>query len=117
MKISAAAHSCHEANRAYCLTLGDHSYVPWSSAPEWQRQSMVAGVEFCLLHPDDPPSANHEAWLQYKLAEGWKYGAIKDSEKKEHPCCVPYDQLPDEQKVKDRLIKAIVAALMPEIVG
>jgi hypothetical protein len=111
------AHICHEANRAYCLSIGDRSQSPWDSATKWQQESMVAGVEFCLANPDAPPSANHEAWLQHKLAEGWKYGETKDPEKKEHPCCVPYDQLPDEQKVKDRLIKAIVAVLSAEPVA
>lgn len=102
---------CHEANRAYCRTIGDYSQPAWDDAPEWQRNSAVKGVEFCRANPSAPPSANHDSWLAVKEAEGWKYGPVKDPEKKEHPCFVPYDQLPDEQKRKDAIFKNIVAAL------
>ena len=36
---------------------------------------------------------------------------VKDAERKEHPCCVPYDALPVEQKTKDYLFRAVVHAL------
>lgn len=103
---------CHEANRAYCKTIGDNSQLPWEEAPEWQRESAIKGVEFCLSNPDAPASANHDSWLKQKEAEGWKYGAVKDAEKKEHPCYVPYEQLPIEQKRKDYLFKYIVKSFV-----
>lgn len=102
---------CHEANRAYCIGIGDLSQPSWADAPEWQRDSARKGVEFCRANPDAPPSANHDSWLDVKRADGWKYGPEKDPEKKLHPCFVPYDALPTEQKSKDALFKAIVAAL------
>lgn len=111
MDAIAIANVCHDANRAYCRTIGDFSQEPWESAPKWQVESAIKGVEFCLANPDAPASANHDAWLKVKEAEGWKYGEVKDVEKKEHPCFVPYDQLPPEQQRKDALFKAIVAAL------
>jgi len=111
MDNTSIAQVCHEANRAYCLTLGDTSQVAWADAPDWQKNSAIAGVSFCLDNPDAPPSANHDSWLKQKEADGWKYGEVKDAEKKEHPCFVPYEQLPIEQQKKDALFKAIVAAL------
>ena len=102
---------CHEANRAYCQTMGDSSQPKWKEAPDWQKNSAIAGVNFCFANPDAPPSANHEAWLKTKEAEGWKYGPVKDPEKKEHPCFVPYEHLPVEQQKKDALFKAVVTAL------
>lgn len=104
---------CHEANRAYCKTINDYSQLWWDVAEQWQRNSAVQGVEFCLANPDAPPSANHESWLKEKESEGWKYGEVKDADKKEHPCYVPYDQLPEAQKAKDALFKSIVGALAP----
>lgn len=104
---------CHEANRAYCRTIGDNSQQGWNEAPVWQRQSAMKGVEFCVANPDASPSANHESWLKEKESEGWKYGEVKDVNKKEHPCYVPYDQLPEAQKAKDALFKSIVGALAP----
>lgn len=102
---------CHEANRAFCETIGDHSQVSFERAPDWQVQSAVNGVEFVQAHPDAPDSAAHDNWLKEKLADGWKYGLIKSVRRKEHPCCVAFDDLPVEQQTKDRLFCAIVRAL------
>lgn len=110
-QINAIAKVCHDANRAYCQTIGDDSQLPWNDAPAWQIESAKKGVEFCLSNPDAPPSANHDSWLKEKEENGWKYGMVKDAEKKEHPCFVPYEQLPLEQKKKDALFKVIVFAL------
>ena len=55
--------------------------------------------------------AMNDAWLDEKRREGWKYGAIKDPAKKEHPCFVPYDDLPREQKMKDDLFTRTVRAI------
>jgi len=110
-KIENIAKVCHEANRAYCQGIGDDSQPSWEDAPEWQRKSAVEGVKFNLANPDAPASASHDSWLAVKEADGWKYGPVKDADKKEHPCYVPYEQLPAEQQKKDALFKAIVAAL------
>ncbi len=111
MKVEEIARVCHEVNRSYCTAIGDLSQAAWDDSPEWQRQSAINGVVFTLDHPDAKPSASHESWLAEKDRDGWKYGTIKDPEKKEHPCCVPYDDLPTEQKVKDYLFQAVVRAL------
>ena len=41
---------------------------------------------------------------------------VKDADKKEHPCLVPYEQLPTEQKVKDAIFRVIVIGLVDELV-
>ena len=46
-----------------------------------------------------------------KQAHGWKYGPEKDPQAKTHPCIVPYDKLPDEQRDKSRLFVAIVRSM------
>ncbi len=108
------ARVCHEANTSFCHATGDHSQKSWEDAEEWQRQSATRGVEFALRNPDAPASAQHEAWLKDKLADGWKRGDVKDPTKKEHPCILPYEQLPVEQRLKDYLFKGIVKALSSE---
>lgn len=111
MTVEQIAEVCHETNRAYCTTLGDNSQPPWAEAPEWQRMSAVNGVRFHLDNPDAKPSHSHESWLAEKEANGWKYGPLKDPDKKEHPCFVPYEELPAEQKAKDALFIGVVHAL------
>jgi hypothetical protein len=104
------ARLAHEVNRAYCQSLGDDSQPAWENAPDWQRQSAINGVQFHLAHPEASPAHSHEQWLAEKTATGWKYGPVKDPEKKEHPCFVPYDQLPAEQRAKDYLFRGVVRA-------
>lgn len=107
----AAAQVCHEVNRAICEAAGDHSQVPWQDAAEWQRASSIKGVEFVLQNPDVAPELLHDAWAADKIADGWKFGPVKDAAFKTHPCLVPYSALPLEQHVKDHAFRAVVQAL------
>ena len=107
------AEVAHETNRAYCHTIGDDSQMPWDGAPQWQKDSSIRGVKLSIDNPDAPVPAQHEAWLKDKYADGWKYGEVKDSDKKEHPCCVPYEELPIKQRIKDALFVGVVRVLKP----
>lgn len=111
MFIYDVARVAHELNKAYCEAIGDNSQPAWDDAPEWQQSSAIKGVQFHLENPDAGTSDSHESWMKQKTEEGWKYGPVKDAEKKEHPCYVPYDQLPVEQKAKDFIFRQIVHSL------
>jgi hypothetical protein len=112
-KLSAAVEACaraaHEANRAYCIAIGDTSQPRWEDAPGWQRTSALNGVEGVLA--GNGPEESHKSWLAEKESTGWKYGPVKDPEKKEHPCFVPYDQLPPEQRQKDAVFVGVVRTM------
>lgn len=110
--IVAVARTCHEVNRAYCQAIGDNSQVPWEQAPEWQKKSAINGVLFHKNNPNAGPEHSHNSWLAEKEATGWKYGPVKDEEKKEHPCFVPYSELPKEQQAKDYIFRAIAHELL-----
>lgn len=111
----AAARAAHEANRALCVSIGDDSQVPWESAPEWQRKSCLTGVNGVLA--GTTPKRLHETWLAEKIADGWKFGAVKDADKKEHPCMIPYHELGWEQRAKDGLLIAVVLAMTTALGG
>ncbi|MCE5231314.1 hypothetical protein LLG95_17190 [bacterium] len=113
LSIQDVAKICHEANRAYCESIGDSTQLPWAAAPDWQKESAINGVEYHVKMGVSGPADSHENWLREKLNAGWKYGTVKDVEKKEHPCCVPYGELPLEQRAKDSIFVAIVRALEP----
>ena len=113
MNIEQIAKVAHEVNRAFCKAIGDNSQPAWEDAPEWQRSSAINGVQFHVDNPDAKPSASHESWLAEKERDGWKYGPVKDADKKEHPCFVPYNELPMEQKAKDYLFGAVCDQLKP----
>lgn len=111
MNLEQIAKVCHEVNRAYCSGIGDNSQPSWSDAPRWQRESAINGVRFHIQSPDAGPSGSHENWMNEKLANGWKYGPVKDPVAKEHPCLVPYEQLLEFQRLKDKLFVAVVHSL------
>jgi hypothetical protein len=112
MEVEKIAKICHEANRAYCEALGDNTQPHWELAPQWQKDSAMAGVKLHAEKPDTTPEGSHESWLAQKIADGWVYGPKKDPVLKEHPCIVPYCNLPKEQQTKDSLFSAIVKALI-----
>lgn len=107
------ARVCHEANRAWCIANDDFSQQVWGQAEDWQRQSAIKGVEFAIANPDAPDSTQHDAWMADKVAAGWVHGPEKNAEATPptHPCLVPFDQLPEHQRKKDALFRAIVKAL------
>jgi len=57
---------------------------------------------------------NHNVWARGRMADGWAHGPRRDDAKKEHPCLIPYTDLPESEKQVDRhtateILKAIVA--------
>lgn len=109
MTVEQIAEVCHEANRALQRINGEIVNFPWESTSQNLRDSAVDGVR--NIQGGANPQESHENWLAFKEAEGWKYGPIKDFAKKEHPCFVPYDELPEDQRIKDSLFHGIVHAL------
>ena len=103
------AHVAHESNRAYCRSIGDDSQPAWDDAPEWQKSSARNGVAGILS--GNTPEQSHESWLAQKEAEGWKYGPVKNPDLKEHPCFVPYAELPEAQQVKDHVFAGVIRAM------
>lgn len=113
MTVEQIAELAHEANRIYCQLIGDCSQPHWLYAPKWQRHSALKGVNFHVENKEALPCDSHNEWLRVKIADGWRYGEAKDVERKEHPCCVPYEDLLLEQKIKDSLFMSIVAVMTP----
>jgi RyR domain len=108
-QIECCARAAHEANRSYCELLGDTSQVPWEEAPGWQRESARNGVIGVLA--GNSPRESHESWLREKRDTGWKFGPVKDPDRKEHPCMVPYNELPEAQRMKDHIFVGVVRAV------
>ena len=56
----------------------------------------------------------HDLWARQRFKDGWVWGAQRDDSKKRHPCLVPYEELPESEKIYDRetalgTLKAIIA--------
>ena len=44
----------------------------------------------------------HEVWAQTRISQGWTYGERRNDELKTHPCLIPYEELPEEEREYDR---------------
>lgn len=44
----------------------------------------------------------HDVWAESRISDGWRYGPERNDERKEHPCLVEYDELPDSEREYDR---------------
>jgi hypothetical protein len=110
--VTLAALVAHEVNRAYCQSIGDDSQLEWHEAEDWQRRGVIDGAEAVARGAIETPGDSHRSWMAEKEREGWVWGPVKDAERKEHPCMVPFEELPPEQQAKDRLFLAAVRAVL-----
>ena len=44
----------------------------------------------------------HEVWAKNRIEQGWSYGVERNDELKQHPCLIPYEELPEIEKAYDR---------------
>ena len=44
----------------------------------------------------------HHVWAKGRLNEGWTFGPVRDKNLKQHPCLIPYEELPENEKEYDR---------------
>ena len=98
MLVETVAEIAHQANKAYCESLGDDSHVDWDHCSKWQRESVIDGVLNIVENPDTTPEESHENWMSFKEFKGWTYGEEKNEEKKTHPSMVPYSDRDWETK-------------------
>ena len=113
----------------YCTMCGIKE--DWDSLPEFLRDSNRASADHLLtkirlllperdireIHPDICREAaarwetaedrdayrhnEHERWMRFFALHNWRWGMTKNSEQRMHPCMVPYEALPMEERVKD----------------
>ena len=70
--------------------------------PEPMDLSLVDLPESLIQLPERIAENVHEVWAKARIDEGWTYGEKRDDIHKKHPCLVPYDELPEEEKEYDR---------------
>ena len=44
----------------------------------------------------------HDLWAATRLSQGWTHGPARDDTAKQHPCLIPYADLPESEKIYDR---------------
>jgi hypothetical protein len=81
-------------------------------------QDVPAGAPSVTVDPTDPrvellAIREHVRWVARKVKTGWRYGDPRDNDKKLHPCIRPWEDLSEDERVKDRLL----VLHLPEIVA
>lgn len=102
----------HEANRALQTEQADPTIEvspSWDDTDAETRLSAVQGVRGVI--DGSTPEQSHQSWVEFKVENGWTYGAVKDLYRKRHPLLIPYADLPASQQIKDELFVAIVRVL------
>jgi hypothetical protein len=125
------AHALHEeylrAQRVAGVTVERNaSMVPWDSLAEHlqesnRQQADVIGAKLkavgCCVAPlsdwSEPlfefttgeierlARLEHDRWMNGRVRDGWRYGARRDDAAKTHPCLVPYEELPADERDKN----------------
>ena len=44
----------------------------------------------------------HEVWAETRINQGWTFGEKRNDDLRTHPCLIPYEELPEEEKEYDR---------------
>jgi len=68
-------------------------------ASDAQEQRVRDQLEYVL---ETLAEAEHNGWMEWHLAQDWRWAAKRDDGKKLHPCLKPYLQLPKVEVDKDR---------------
>ncbi len=99
---------------------------PWSQLPEYYKESnrhqadafinklwrcgydvqfacdhIAVPIEFTPEEIEIMASMEHDRWMEEKKDDGWTHGERND-EKKTHPCLLTWEELPENEKDKDR---------------
>lgn len=107
--IEHAACTCYEAYRGYGLGAGEVDLNTWQIAERENKEATRYAVETFFQNPDTTAEQIHDAWVQRKTAEGWKYGAT-DRARHTHAWLLPFTSLNLDQRMQYHLWKNIVEA-------
>lgn len=107
-KLLVISRTVHEAIRAFQAALGEREAPAWPESGAMQESTHEA-VEFALRNPT--PGAQHRAWVESKIRQGWRYGERKDETEKTHPSLVAFEKLSPAEQLKDAILIAVVRAL------
>ncbi len=73
------------------------------------REDAPAGAPAVRFDASDPrvdrlAKGEHERWLKAKVKAGWRYGTPRNDAQRIHPSMRPWEDLPEEEKQKDKLL-------------
>jgi hypothetical protein len=81
---------------------------PWPDRDEAFRTQFLGVIEMmCGPARKTSPEELHDDWVRAYEAMDWRYGPVRDPERKTHPDMVPFDQLEQREQDKDAVFVAL----------
>ncbi len=78
---------------------------------DWDAEEMTFPAE----EVERMARLEHDLWCQAKRKAGWRPGPQKDAAKRTHPCLVPWEQLPEDEREKNRNFIRQLPALLARL--
>jgi len=76
----------------------------WDHREKAFKEQFIQTIErICQDGYRTNPEKEHDSWWNAYIDMGWKYGPVRDQEKKTHPDMVPFDKLPKSERDKDAI--------------
>ena len=104
----------------YSNTDSAHHIATKLLAIGYRIKPLQEGFDTFTLHLDDDEietmaKIEHIRWNWDKRLNGWIYGNVKDNRNKVHPGLIPYEDLSESEKEKDRELVRLIPALLQDI--
>jgi len=81
---------------------------PWEEREEAFQNQFISTIERICAHGyETTPEAEHESWVRAYEQMGWTYGPIRSRDLKTHPDMVPFDDLPEAERINDAIFLAL----------
>jgi serine phosphatase RsbU (regulator of sigma subunit) len=86
----------------------------------YRIRKVKKGLKPFILHLSDKEvelmsGIEHLRWSWDKRLNGWTYGIKRDNKVKTHPGLIPYHELPESEKEKDRELVRLIPAILNDI--
>lgn len=90
----------------------------WEDLSVGQRCRAAVAVDDLMRNPHiKEPEDFHDIWANPLYDDGWVWGPVYSLKTKQHPCLVPYDELPDAEKIKDMIWASLIEVFRPFYLG
>lgn len=115
MKPSKIAPIVHELIRSFNKHGQKKGYdvqPAWEDLDKKEQRRIIKAVALQIEKPVNPRTS-HARWMKAREKEGWSYGKKLDRANKKHTNFVDYRQLPDKEKIKDKLFGQVIKLISP----